>query len=126
MTRPTLQEHGSRTQEHVRPDAASLVPGSDALVETTHVRTWDLDRPTLGQALIDAFTERGHDEVDAAREIATSRGNVRQWALDLSDPSPDYFDALANYLGLNVDEFGGHILRSQIRRFEIRVGRLPA
>ena len=91
MTRPTLQEHGSRTQEHVRSDAASLVPESDALVETTHVRTWDLDRPTLGQALIDAFTERGHDEVDAAREIATSRGTVRQWALDLSDPSPDYF-----------------------------------
>lgn len=76
-------------------------------------------RPTLGEALLRAVRDHGHDLHTAAAALATSRGNVRQWAFDRADPCPEFFAALMAYLELSDDELGGLILRSQLRRSRV-------
>jgi hypothetical protein len=75
---------------------------------------------TLGEALVLAMSERGDTHHDAAVSMGTARANVYLWTDDLIDPWPENFDALTEYLGVEIDTLGGFIIHSQMRRAQLR------
>jgi hypothetical protein len=78
------------------------------------------EQQTLGKALAVAITAHGHTVEEAARTMGVSRGNIQQWVADLVVPWPENFDALMGYLGVGLDTLGGLVVRTQVRRAELR------
>jgi transcriptional regulator with XRE-family HTH domain len=75
---------------------------------------------TLGEALLLSISKHGHTNHEAAAVMGTARANVHQWTRDLIDPWPENYDALTEYLGIELDTLGVLIIHSQMRRAEIR------
>ena len=71
---------------------------------------------TLGEVLGAAIVEDGRPVAVIAILLGTARANVVQWCNDQLDPWPENFDALTEYLGIDLDGLGILMIRSQIRR----------
>ena len=74
-------------------------------------------RRTLGQVLSAAIRRDDRPLAQVALLLGASRANLVQWCEDLLDPWPENYDALTEYLGIDLDELGALVIRSQIRRF---------
>jgi hypothetical protein len=81
---------------------------------------------TLGEALTKSLAEKGHSVPRAATEVGTTSEQFIDWALDRSDPGSPYDQALMAYLGIDYYTLRGLTLRSQMRRVQLRIHRLPA
>jgi hypothetical protein len=81
---------------------------------------------TLGEALTQSLTEQGHSVPQAARAVGTTSEQYIDWALDRADPGSAYDDVLMAYLGVDYYTLRGLTLRSQMRRVQLRIHRLPA
>ena len=73
-------------------------------------------RPTFGQALVAAIAADGRPVSEIAMLLGASRANVELWCDDVIDPWPENFDALTVYLGIDMDELGSLMIRSQVLR----------
>jgi hypothetical protein len=73
-------------------------------------------RPTFGQALRRAMAADSRQVAEVALLLGTSRANIELWCDDLLDPWPENFDALTEYLGIDMDELGSLVIRSQVHR----------
>lgn len=73
-------------------------------------------RPTLGDVLSAAIQASGRSLAETALMLGTSRANVVQWCGDQCDPWPENFDALTEYLGIDLDELGRLVIRAKVRR----------
>jgi transcriptional regulator with XRE-family HTH domain len=84
--------------------------------------------PTLGDRLDELMGSRHDTCDDVASAVGTSPEAVGRWAADRLVPEPDQYDAVARYLGADVDEVRRLVLRSQMRKVqrEIRDGVGPA
>ena len=89
---------------------------------STSVRGGQLQRLTFGQTLLAAIASDGRPVAEIALLLGASRANVELWCDDLLDPWPENFDALTGYLGVDVDELGSLVIRSQVRRATGAVG----
>jgi len=74
------------------------------------------ERRTFGQTLDEAIAADGRTVAEVALLLGASRANVELWCDDLVDPWPENFDALTEYLGVDMDELGSLVIRSQVRR----------
>ena len=81
---------------------------------------------TLGEALTQSLTEHGHSVPQAAAALGTSADRFIDWALDRTDPGAVYDDVVMSYLGVDYYTLRGLTLRSQMRRVQLRIHRLPA
>ena len=81
---------------------------------------------TLGEALTQSLTEQGRSVPQAAIAVGTTAERYIDWALDRADPGSAYDDALMAYLGVDYYTLRGLTLRSQMRRVQLRIHRLPA
>ncbi len=81
---------------------------------------------TLGEALTRSLTEQGHSVPQAAAAVGTTSEQFIDWALDRSDPGALYDEAVMAYLGIDYYTLRGLTLRSQMRRVQLRIHRLPA
>ena len=92
------------------------------LVPARTGRHRQLARATLGDVLSNAVDRDGRSFPELALLLGTSHAVVSQWCDDLLDPWPENFDALTEYLGIDLDELGALVIRSQSRR-AARTGR---
>lgn len=81
---------------------------------------------TLGEALTLAMTEHGHSVPQAATALGATSEQFIDWALDRVDTAPACHDTVMTYLGVDAYTFRGLILRSQMRRVQMRIHQLPA
>jgi hypothetical protein len=81
---------------------------------------------TLGEALTHALAGYGHSVPEAAAAVGTSAETFVDWALDRSDPGATADRAVMAYLGVDYYTLRGLTLRSQMRRVQSRIHRLPA
>jgi len=81
---------------------------------------------TLGEALTQAMTRYGHSVPHAAACLGATSESFIDWALDRTDPGAAMDDAVMAYLGMDYYTLRGLTLRSQMRRVQLRIHRLPA
>jgi hypothetical protein len=81
---------------------------------------------TLGEALTQAMARHGHSVPQAATALGSTSECFIDWALDRTDPGADMDDAIMAYLGRDYYTLRGLTLRSQMRRVQLRIHRLPA
>ena len=81
---------------------------------------------TLGEALTQSLAEQGHSVPLAAAAVGTTSDQFIDWALDRTDPGASYDQAVMTYLGVDYYTLRGLTLRSQMRRVQLRIHRLPA
>ena len=81
---------------------------------------------TLGEALTQAMTRHGHSVPGAAAALGSTSECFIDWALDRTDPGASMDDALMTYLGTDYYTLRGLTLRSQMRRVQLSIHRLPA
>ena len=80
---------------------------------------------TLGEALTQAMTRYGHSVPEAAAALGSTSEWFIDWALDRTDPGAFMDDAIMTYLGIDYYTLRGLTLRSQMRRVQLRIHRLP-
>jgi len=73
-------------------------------------------RLTFGQTLVAAIAADGRPLSEIALLLGASRANLELWCDDLLDPWPENFDVLTEFLGVDMDELGSLVIRSQVRR----------
>ena len=81
---------------------------------------------TLGEALTRSLADQGLSVPQAASIIGISVDQFIDWALDRSDPGSAYERAVMTYLGVDHYTLRGLVLRSQMRRVQLQIHRLPA
>ena len=81
---------------------------------------------TLGEALTQSLADQGLSVPQAASIMGISVDQFIDWALDRSDPGSDHDLAIMAYLGVDHYTLRGLTLRSQMRRVQLRIHRLPA
>ena len=81
---------------------------------------------TLGEALTQSLAEQGHSVPRAAAAIGTTSEQFIDWALDRTDPGASWDHTVMAYLGVDYYTLRGLTLRSQMRRVQLRIHRLPA
>jgi hypothetical protein len=81
---------------------------------------------TLGEALTQVMARHGHSVPEAAAAMGSTSECFIDWALDRSDPGALMDDAIMAYLGVDYYTLRGLTLRSQMRRVQLRIHRLPA
>jgi hypothetical protein len=81
---------------------------------------------TLGEALTQAMARHGHSVPEAAAALGSTSECFIDWALDRTDPGAFLDEAIMAYLGADYYTLRGLTLRSQMRRVQLRIHRLPA
>ncbi len=81
---------------------------------------------TLGEALTQSLTDQGLSVPQAASIMGITVDQFIDWALDRSDPGAANDLAVMAYLGVDHYTLRGLTLRSQMRRVQLRIHRLPA
>jgi hypothetical protein len=81
---------------------------------------------TLGEALTLSMTEHSHSVPQAAATLGATAEQFIEWALDRADTGPTYDAAVMTYLGVDYYTLRGLVLRSQMRRVQLRIHQLPA
>jgi hypothetical protein len=81
---------------------------------------------TLGEALTQAMARHGHSVPEAAAALGATSECFIDWALDRTDPGAFLDEAIMRYLGMDYYTLRGLTLRSQMRRVQLRIHRLPA
>jgi hypothetical protein len=81
---------------------------------------------TLGEALTQSLADQGLSVPQAASIIGISVDQFIDWALDRSDPGSSVDRAVMTYLGIDHYTLRGLVLRSQMRRVQLQIHRLPA
>jgi hypothetical protein len=76
---------------------------------------------TLGDRLDEAMRVRQHDTATAARVLGVSTSEVLLWMHDMQTPDPDQCEPLLDYLVVEDRHLRGLILRSQMRRLQMRI-----
>jgi hypothetical protein len=76
---------------------------------------------TLGDRLDEAMRVRRHDTTAAARALGVSTSEVLLWMHDIQTPAPDQCEPLLDYLVVEDRQLRGLILRSQMRRMQLRI-----
>ncbi len=76
---------------------------------------------TLGDRLDEAMRVRRHDTDTAARELGVSTSELLLWMHDMQTPTPDRYELLLEYLVVEDRQLRGLILRSQMRRMQLRI-----
>ncbi len=81
---------------------------------------------TLGEVLTRSLADQGLSVPQAASIIGISVDQFIDWALDRADPGSAYERAVMTYLGVDHYTLRGLVLRSQMRRVQLQIHRLPA
>jgi len=81
---------------------------------------------TLGEVLTQSLADQGLSVPQAASIMGISMDQFIDWALDRADPGSPYQRAVMTYLGVDHYTLRGLILRSQMRRVQLQIHRLPA
>ena len=81
---------------------------------------------TLGELLTQSLTDQGLSVPQAASIMGITVDQFIDWALDRSDPGSSYDHAVMAYLDIDFYTLRGLTLRSQMRRVQLRIHRLPA
>jgi hypothetical protein len=81
---------------------------------------------TLGEALTQAMARHSHSVPEAATALGTTSECFIDWALDRSDPGAFLDEPIMVYLGVDYYTLRSLTLRSQMRRVQLRIHRLPA
>jgi len=81
---------------------------------------------TLGEALTQSLADQGLSVPQAASIMGITVDQFIDWALDRADPGSSYDHAVMAYLDIDYYTLRGLTLRSQMRRVQLRIHRLPA
>lgn len=81
---------------------------------------------TLGEVLTQSLADQGLSVPQAASIMGITVDQFIDWALDRADPGSAYDQAVMAYLGIDYYTLRGLTLRSQMRRVQLRIHRLPA
>src|SRR5450432_1278716 len=81
---------------------------------------------TLGEVLTQSLADQGLSVPQAASIMGITVDQFIDWALDRADPGSSYDHAVMAYLGIDYYTLRGLTLRSQMRRVQLRIHRLPA
>ena len=75
---------------------------------------------TLGDKLDESMRIRAHNAEAAAREMGVTPSEVLLWIHDMQVPRSAHVGALLDYLFIEEPHLRGLILRSQMRRNQLR------
>jgi hypothetical protein len=81
---------------------------------------------TLGEVLTQSLADQGLSVPQAASIMRITVDQFIDWALDRADPGSAYDQAVMAYLSIDYYTLRGLTLRSQMRRVQLRIHRLPA
>lgn len=81
---------------------------------------------TLGEVLTQSLADQGVSVPQTASIMGITVDQFIDWALDRADPGSSYERSVMTYLGVDHYTLRGLILRSQMRRVQLQIHRLPA
>jgi len=73
---------------------------------------------TFPQVMREKMAQEGLTQSALASALGTSEANVSRWSLGKAVPSPEFYEVICRFFGIDFDQLGAHILSTEYARWK--------